>query len=978
MPQDRFQALRRRLAQTDPVELAVGLAALQLLPENADSLPVLEAAAEFVASLQPRAGARSPRERDWRSLIDAFETTCDAFEGLFTHALIAPGVGPVTVIGSRDPSAAFIQTSFLAAFTGGPTLEDERVRVMGPALMRAMLVLSNEISTRAGLRRGMRAVHPKQKRVVIIPAESAFSSLRSVVRFSAEQIRDLLGPQGVDLLLPFARGFGEPLVSEELLAGPLHAHPLLVADGVLIVALPVQILPALAAMLVHIAEDARPLLATRLLAATHEHVLMSLDAMGIDGPPVSEVVDGGAPFLTSTIQLDTDCLLTVHVAVDDLADFDDQELEGHWSTAQDVLDQMELRAASIEASRMELPPDQAPNAFMHLFVFQGVGRAYMAAMDEPPAPLHSPRVVLTAEELEVISALEDDDPLALLKYARAKEVFHEHTRVMSFGGLAEYEMYRANGHNFYLADTPPDFVGVDEGYAEQARLLAYEQRDFHAVPLPDRNGFVLTRLLEDDVRIPLYAPVAPLQGIAATLAEVGGLYCWAVAAIPDHPAGGQVAYNLSHALSYWLWQLEPHAARLYQGAASSGRLVVEVAFEVGSEFDEPSDAPSGDITFEVIANALRLNIPSRFLNALTTPDNSGERAVIEAMLRGLRELAEAKGLAARPSDTTLRRWLDAGAPLGVKKKSVAVDPRRNLELMDHGLPKLRLIQDADFSEVLDDLGVELRRTGMSVGPIADDQRLSVLADAVQWAFAELEARIVTLQPEGLLEWLVGQHEALLSRQAHEYLTTPTRLACYPELAELPRKLADKRQALINTAMATRCVIEAVAARRPRGLRPHSLAVFDRLLALASEGVNRAFGRDALQNGLIDDSMSILESRRLGARREGRFYTGRTAYLEVSGQVEIERASRLFPQHWRSETASQSWKGSAIDAASVAEFGFSLSDLTRLLMEIALIGLNDLPGEAKVLGRAALVDRLAVALEWKREDTDAAIELFVLR
>ena len=66
MVTDRYEALRRRLANTDPVELAAGLAALQLIPENADSLPVIESAAEFVATLRRWAG----RAQQWSTRAD--------------------------------------------------------------------------------------------------------------------------------------------------------------------------------------------------------------------------------------------------------------------------------------------------------------------------------------------------------------------------------------------------------------------------------------------------------------------------------------------------------------------------------------------------------------------------------------------------------------------------------------------------------------------------------------------------------------------------------------------------------------------------------------------------------------------------------------------------------------------------------------------------------------------------------------------
>src|SRR5439155_1415028 len=92
------------------------------------------------------------------------------------------------------------------------------------------------------------------------------------------------------------------------------------------------------------------------------------------------------------------------------------------------------------------------------------------------------------------------------------------------------------------------------------------------------------------------------------------------------------------------------------------------------------------------------------------------------------------------------------------------------------------------------------------------------------------------------------------------------------------------------------------------------------------------GRSAGSGGR--SRLSILPSGRLGMPHEGPFYTGQTTYLGVMAQVELEHATRTFSKHWDSAAATpDEWEGSALDHAAKFEFGFTLTELTTLCVEI---------------------------------------------
>jgi hypothetical protein len=971
MSQDRFADLRHTIARSDAFELAIALAALQLMPENADSLAVLESASEFVATV------RSPRTKQFRrsdlhALLRAFETTSDPFEGVFTHSLVVPAAGAMTVFCGRDPAAPYILAALMAGIFGGPkTLEGSFVREALDSC-GGLLRLSDAVATRARARRGMQAVHASPRQIVV-PDDTRLAELRAAVRFTTDELRTLLGPKAVDLVLPLAHAPGGA-VTDEPLEGPLHHNPLLAGQGELIVALPGCVATALTELLLRSAGARRPQLAQRFRAAVRESIEESLDELGLHEPRTADTWDASARVITTTTRFDVDAMLAIHVAVDTLDSFEPRGLDGSWDDAQSALDEMEQRALDTERALSALPPGDAPNAFLHLFVLQGVGRSHLMGLGEPAAPLRSPRLLLSAEELRTICILEAGEPLALLKFARAKEALHERVRVFAFGALAQYQLYRQTGHSFYVSDDRPTLITIDDSLAETARVDAQDRRDIHAALVPGGRGFVEVRLLEDDVRIPLYGETRPDRSIVRLVAELN-VDCWVTARLTD-PSALTITLAYATLATYWMWQLQPAAARLYDGASDRGQLCIELELEPGNEIEVPTDAPPGEVKSRLVGDTIVLTVPSSFANALSGSDNAGERAFVRALLLAMRSAAQTRG-SRTPSDKTLEAWIGQYAPLGLKKKSLHLDVRRNFELFDEGLPQLRMLQDPDYSEVLDELGDELRRRGMPEGPIDNVQRLDVLRDAVEWAFDQLEREIATLDPRGLLEWLIAQHESVLLRQAQERLSTPTRLACYSSLPGLPGQLADDRLRLVRTAMAFRVVIEAVAARPPSGLRPMSLRLHDRLLALAEEGINRAMARDALQNALLDDKISILPSGRLGMSHEGPFYSGRTAYLGVLSDVEVEQATRYFARHWRRTSGQPDpWEDGPLDHAAVDEFGFTLTELTRLCIELAAFGLNEIEGPVKRSRRDVLVERLSAQLGWPTDRVNTGLDLFV--
>lgn len=236
-----------------------------------------------------------------------------------------------------------------------------------------------------------------------------------------------------------------------------------------------------------------------------------------------------------------------------------------------------------------------------------------------------------------------------------------------------------------------------------------------------------------------------------------------------------------------------------------------------------------------------------------------------------------------------------------------------------------------------------------------------------------------MSPDGLLEWLVAEGEALVAHGAHRELAVPTELHCFAESLDMVERLREEVPELARASIASRFLIEYVAARPPQGLRPMSRALYDELLVLSAEIFNKGLFSDMLQRHLTDISVSILPSRRLGFSRGGHFDVGRDEWLAVHARGEIKRRSSRFARLAQSETGDLEPPPELqeLSAAVEEEFGIGLIDIVHFHHELINIGW-ELEREPKTLPLAELRNRLAANLEWDAEKVARAIDLHALR
>jgi hypothetical protein len=441
--------------------------------------------------------------------------------------------------------------------------------------------------------------------------------------------------------------------------------------------------------------------------------------------------------------------------------------------------------------------------------------------------------------------------------------------------------------------------------------------------------------------------------------------------------------QFADAIAYWLWQFSPKLKTiLADGTQGLTRILIEIGllqpdnWDVRKEIQDDSP-PSIEVSAHVRSGTLTINFRPTMFNLLEGPDNRGERHMMQEVLRGLRELLiDPQQL----SDQIRQDILDTYAPISNKKMIMTLDIRAKPDLDPRDVPRFRPKQKANVEEMLDELGEHLiTANALPIGPIPDTERTHIINDLiVPFCFEKFKKLVASLNPRGLLEWLVRQNESTLREIASHGLTIPTRVACFGAVSEVVERIREELPELSATAMASRFVIEHIASQPPSGLRPISLSVYDDLLALTVEMIDFGFESDLIHFNLADIRLAILPSGRLGTDRTG-YSSAHEAFRSNATGEEISRATKSFKRHW-GQTTSASKKADLldrIDEAATEEFGHSLTELLNLLTEAMNIG-RDINPTFVSLPASELISQLSGRLGWQTAKVAGASELLSLK
>lgn len=994
MEQEPLNELLAELGQFCADDLLAKIGGLQLLPINAGRALRLELAAHAVAAAAPNKQGRIIRRSGLDMVLNQgvlggprFTTTEDPFPGLFTEAFTFVGRSYVIFPGILEEAAFAIRQIAKGLFLCNTPFPDRVFVIQAGRILLAVLLLSNEIARRAGLERAARPAEDGGKKVVV-PWTATLTKLQQCVVFEEEDVKDLLGTMNLEagILEPLIVEGGKVAMEECTQdSGPLQRRPIVRFDGKLVIAIPSMLLPAARHQILCQASQLGLLevVAKRFRDAVWDTAIECLSFL--DNPCLEAQWSEALPaenMSAGLFGLDTDKALYACLMTDDFSNYNENEVFGTWPLTVNGSD-LDKHFLQVVDRLSGLP--HPPNDVLFVLLTQSIGRWFCLGLQERSVqPLYA-LVPLSAAELETISYLEGSDSLVLWKFARASGNLRGSTNVLAFNTMDEFAGYRKGGYSYYLSDEgKPDALHFTPGFSAGLEIEVAEKFDPHGVPSHKPRLVTDVIALHGTRDVPIYAERASVGERVALLLEGYAVPIWIVGPTEETAAdraNHRIISILADAIAYWLWQFTPSLRGWFDSSfAGFISLIIELRMtERLPERTSEIEAAAGKVPFTVLPKedngSIVVECGAAIVILMSGPDNRGERAFMEAILEGMNQIASVhstrKGGSLDPHEIVERH---AAPPH--KKKIIILHEGGDTTLDRRGLPRYRAVQDSDVNCLLDEAGRHLTSDrGYQKGRIEDASRVRALGEIVDYYFGRLRNLVASLSPEGLLEWLVAHHEAVVYEEARCRLTLPTRLACFETRESLRKARLEEASDLAKAGVALRFVIEYVAAQPPRGIRPISLSVFDILQALAAEIVQTGFESDLIHLMLADDKLVILGSGRLG-RGFGDYLAAQKRFMQAFTEAEIRGAPISFVRRWKWEAPSSPCEPEGMQEATRAEFGHSLSEVCTFMGAAINVAMEGAPVVCRV-PENELVERLRSALLWPIAKVNDLIERLVL-
>ena len=909
-----------------------------------------------------------------------------------------------TVFPGRVEGSIFILNLVLKALFAGWSVPESddfvAFRKRASRLLHAVLALNDAVAARAGLETGIVSEELFKGPVyslLTVPTEATLQQLRHAIAFSEQELRSLLKARGIssEALEPLIIGAEEARQVVDVTDYHVHYAPLLsrpivrFPDATLALVFPTSFLDAAVAHVRAFAREAgvAELFEDRLreaVEATASRSMLTLGwaFQGTSEPDTDDQDDQHVAPHAYRFGFDRDkeaCLLPVLCPESRVTVASTGPSQTHaadvpvtrWR-AEQVANRLAESIAQLETSAAL--GEIAPNDILFVVVCQSLGllssldvisleEEILASLKQQSDGVVGHVLVLTAEDLDVITILEAGDPLGLWKFALARANLRHKAVVCSTGILEEYFACRNGRHHFLVPLSPPR---NKEGYA-CAFLPGYSVRLRSEARKLDRRmvaGFGGIAAIEV-VRLhwhgsdPLYVPFGPAFGFPAVYVDGLPTPVWvigdeATTSVPRGPSDMAdmvpALFNLTRMVAYWFWQFTPVLAEMLDvWPKRRSPLVVTVSFDEDF-FEERIDAEAvaGEEPLTVSANpatgGIGIVLRPAFQRLLQCSDNVGERHLLRELLAAFVGLLPQTVVDRFPAERQTE-WVDQYAPLGLKRIMLHFNPMESAVLDGRDLLPMRGVQKADEVGVLHEMGrYFLLEMGQSPGPVLADRHTTILRDAVSHLYERLERLVARLSPEDLLDCLIAQHEALCNAQFQHEITVATQITCFGADAE--QVLGEELRAMHTASIACRFLIEYVAARPPSGLRPFSLSVYDELMALAAVLVEHGNYDDIRHHRLAEVDITLEKAGVL--RVEGAAYSQARATQRPSFRAEqvryataaFRRASEWHDEESGSDASAaedETAKMKAVNAACLSEWSVTLTDILefyRLLADIS--------------------------------------------
>jgi hypothetical protein len=907
-------------------------------------------------------------------MTGAPEMSGDPHEGLFVAEVPCYGGGYLT-IPSESPEDPFVLENLLEAtflrLHGHDAFKREAAEI---AL--AGLWISDACIRRSGLHRHVEPSH-SDNGDIRWPSGQDARSLQAAVRFTREEVLESLAQLGISGNGLRALGFRPGGISTKyrrLGGNPVRRRPLLLIQDDVVLISPGSVLVAIKDAVLKRARRSgcEPTLMGLFRDAVNSRANLSAQLQKWEFLGRHQIRSRATTIEETYFQFDADKVAVIYVLCDDLT-----SKGTHWRLQRTVT-RVKSRMAEVEkqlfASRNQL------GGILHLICVQGIGRAYGLGV-APSEDYRCIRMSITGDEFRVFALLNLNDELALWQVGRARDHLPKVTAMLG-GFLDQYAWYRNRSESFYFSDEGrPDAVFF-QATGIQPRLELQRRLDPHVVRRPDSGAYEYVAHLQGRPDFLVYGALAAEPQNLQFLVEGLAFPVWVVATASDDVPlipNFQLYFHVTDIVAFWLWQTTASLNSLIDASSKRPKeLLLRVGIDRVTEWYSASNTQNDSFGIRVTpdgSTALDIQFGPEFAAQSAIPNNSAERELVRLLVRNIGHLLDV------PLDrNTEDQITDQNAPPGVKRRCMVIHGDLQDTLGADDLPRARKVQKFDEGVIEDDLGSHLARPEQhGTGEIPDEARHTICNRSVAFLYKEFELFVASMSSDRLLEQLIARHESLIADRKTLDVITATHLACFGHTSATLTELKDDISATDKASMASRFVIEYVAARPPNGGRIFSLAAYDRLLALASKMIY--FGRlsDSLKYKLSAHSFEILKSGRLALsdpRYEQAMSEFEAAYFQRIAATSVADHQRIVERSIGTSRSSPPDDFAMLEEAVKAEFGLSITQIGRLLGVVASSPFNHDGGTGSCC-RNELVGYLRASTSLDESTIRQALELFTL-
>ncbi|MEW6529303.1 MAG: hypothetical protein AB1473_00585 [Thermodesulfobacteriota bacterium] len=851
----------------------------------------------------------------------------------------------------------------------------------------ALLTLSSAIASRLGHEKYMDS--PDRWRGEIeVPDDELLGLHAEAVVFTPNDLESLFRDKSLDTSALYSFVIEPGSLDDRevpLDENPLISKPLVRVGDAIVVISPGSIVHAIRHFILKSARErgllesiARRFRETQWRFVKDNMRLLSIEPLICEPPPGSV----GPPVEEGLFVIDSDKVAFVQLLADDLKDFRCDQPCGTWDH-EDIGKTAQERAEAVVEWLTGAGSSYCRNVLV-IYVLASIGRDIVFGISGEAA--NSRTLVVSAQDIEIITQLRECDYLTLWKFAEADARLRQHCEVLCFDFLDLYAVYKVHQDSFYLSDNPvaPVMI-VPVGEARGLRIKAARKADVHfARRFGPADAIVVTRF-EDEEAIPIYYPEGGMSRTLDQLVEGYAQPVWIESLDRSHEtlaANWSLYAKIANMLSYWLWQIMPS---LKAHLSPLGTRPIRIRFSVANPEswaetaipDDSEDASPPTCRIMTDRRIVFFEMPYEIRRLLHAPDNEGERVMLRDLLRGLGQMLVQHGLSNTLQPEEIQSILDVSAPLGRKKKLVLIQTGTRPSLNPDKLPFFRKLQSHDLEEQLDGIADELEscRVGELIGA---QECMRVCRQLVDIYLRRIKNGLGQFDWESLLTVLIGQHEAYWHNRAIDEITIPTNIQCYDNLIpQLQRFISDRVNAE-HVAVALRLLIEIVAAELPAGHRRVSTNDLDRLLAMAYHLVNWATLSDNIALGILDYRLSVLASGRIGVEKTGPREIW-DPFITAKSAEDVEMAIREFDSRFVVETIGEkeTFDTSNFDPAFEAEFGLTLSEIGAFHRSFTSLGFAQRSPVVSV-PICELRESVSRDLAWHDDKIETAFDLFTLK